>query len=239
MDDWEEEAEKDEQQEQKKEEEKPKEATKNSKKFDDESEEIPVVKEVVQGTVKPKEKPIDYEKKYQEKKKDDIAYQKEIEESTKNIKDPELRLKKQLELQQLKQAEKFLGEDKKQKNIDINISLNVEKDFIELAQKSAAKINEANKLPMFTLSYLKNSIELLGPNLDSDMLNDLIKSITVIFNKKLKDEGVGNKKKNAKTQIKAGKMFDRNEKKGLYQAYGGDEDLQEEEEEDYNDEDFM
>ena len=33
---------------------------------------------------------------------------------------------------------------------------------------------------MFTLSYLKNSIELLGPNLDSDMLNDLIKSITVI-----------------------------------------------------------
>ena len=34
-------------------------------------------------------------------------------------------------------------------------------------------------------------------------------------------------------------MFDRNEKKGLYQAYGGDEDLQEEEEEDNNDEDFM
>ena len=238
MDDWEEEAEKDEQQEQKKEEEKPKEATKNSKKFDDESEEIPVVKEVVQGTVKPKEKPIDYEKKYQEKKKDDIAYQKEIEESTKNIKDPELRLKKKLELQNLKQAEKFLGVEKP-KNEE-NITLNVEKDFIALAQKNAAKINEANKLPMFTLSYLKNSIELLGNTLDSDQLNDLIKSTTVIFNKKLKEEGVGNKKKNAKTQIKAGKMYDRNEKKGLYQAYGGDDDHHEEEDEDYlDDEDFM
>ena len=238
MDDWEEEAEKDEQQEQKKEEEKPKDPAKNSKKFDDESEEIPVVKEVVQGTVKPKEKPIDYEKKYQEKKKDDIAYQKEIEESTKNIKDPELRLKKKLELQNLKQAEKFLGVEKP-KNEE-NITLNVEKDFIALAQKNAAKINEANKLPMFTLSYLKNSIELLGNTLDSDQLNDLIKSTTVIFNKKLKEEGVGNKKKNAKTQIKAGKMYDRNEKKGLYQAYGGDDDHHEEEDEDYlDDEDFM
>ena len=237
MDDWEEEADKEEQQE-KKEEKKPNDPAKPSQKFDDESEEIPVIKEVVQGTVKIKEKPVDYEKKYQEKKKDDIAYQKEIEESTKNIKDPELRLKKKLELQNLKQAEKFLGEEKP-KNEE-NITLNVEKDYIVLAQKNAAKINEANKLPMFTLSYLKNSIELLGPTLDSDQLNDLIKSTTVIFNKKLKEEGVGNKKKNAKTQIKAGKMYDRNEKKGLYQAYGGDDDdHHEEEDEDIFDDDFM
>ena len=234
MSDWEAEAD---EEEQKKEEEKSKTPPKAEKRFDNESEEITEVKVEKVGTIKPKEKPVDYEKKYQEKKKDDIAYQKEIEESTKNIKDPELRLKKQLELQQLKQAEKFLGENKKQKEDDTNISLNVEKDFIALAQKNAAKINEANKLPMFTLSYLKNSIELLGPNLDSDMLNDLIKTITVIFNKKLKEEGVGNKKKNTKTNIKSGKINDRNEKKGLYQAYG--DELPEEEEDEYNDDDFM
>ena len=53
----------------------------------------------------------DREEKYQERKKKDIAVMKEIEESVKNIEDPELRLKKKLELMRLKQVEKFMGED--------------------------------------------------------------------------------------------------------------------------------
>ncbi len=67
-------------------------------KFNDESEEIIVTQKVKQETIRQKDKPIDYEKKYQERKKTDIDLEKEIEESVKYIQDPELRLKKKLEL---------------------------------------------------------------------------------------------------------------------------------------------
>ncbi len=67
-------------------------------KFNDESEEIIVTQKVKQETIRQKDKPIDYEKKYQERKKADIDLEKEIEESVKYIQDPELRLKKKLEL---------------------------------------------------------------------------------------------------------------------------------------------
>ena len=63
-------------------------------KFNDESEEIIVTQKVKQETIRQKDKPIDYEKKYQERKKADIDLEKEIEESVKYIQDPELRLKK-------------------------------------------------------------------------------------------------------------------------------------------------
>ena len=67
-------------------------------KFNNESEEIIVTQKVKQETIRQKDKPIDYEKKYQERKKADIDLEKEIEESVKYIQDPELRLKKKLEL---------------------------------------------------------------------------------------------------------------------------------------------
>lgn len=212
--------------------------------YADESEEITVTKTVDKGPIRKKEKPVDYEKKYQEKKKDDIKFEKEIEESVKNIKDPELRLKKKLELMELKRGEKFLeGNNKKEnkkeskKEEDTNIELNVEKDFIQLAQKNAAKINSANKLPLYTLSYLKNSVELLGPSLSTEMLRGLMDSISVIYNMKLKADG-NKKKTNKNPSIKMGKSITRDEKKGLYRAYGGEE-QEEEEEEEYNDDDFM
>ena len=63
-------------------------------KFNDESEVIIVTQKVKQETIWQKDKPIDYEKKYQERKKADIDLEKEIEESVKYIQDPELRLKK-------------------------------------------------------------------------------------------------------------------------------------------------
>jgi hypothetical protein len=168
-------------------------------KFDDESEEITVTKEVQKETIKQKDKPIDYEKKYNERKKEDIAIQKEIEESVKNIADPELRLKKKLELMQLKQAEKFIGNNTEEKKdlkeeIDLNFNLKVENDYIKLAQKSSAKINDAGKNANCTLEFLKCSLENLLPTLDEDTIEELIKSIKIISTKKTKEKGGKNKK---------------------------------------------
>ena len=137
-----------------------------------------------------------------------------------------------MEPTRLKQAEKFLGKEQENNNI----SLSLEKDFIELAQQNAAKINEAKRPSQFTFSYLKNLIELLAPSLDSARINDLIKAITVVFNKKLKEEGAGSKSKLKKPNINTGKAIDRNDKKGIIQEYGGRDDYEEEE---YEDDDFM
>ena len=78
--------------------------------FDDESEVIPVEKKdpVEKPVVKEKETNI-YEKKYQERKKKDIAIMKEIEESIKNIEDPELRLKKKIGTYGIETGRKIYG----------------------------------------------------------------------------------------------------------------------------------
>ena len=211
--------------------------------FEDESESITVTKQKPVGTIKQKNKPIDYEKKYNERNKDNIEIQNEIEEAVKNIKDPELQVKKRLEYQHLVQGENFLGESKSKikKTEEKEINLETEKDFIKLAQSSAAKINSANKLPSFTLSYLKNSIELLGPTLESEQLKDLTDAINIIFNKKIKEERGSKNKKNKKPQIKAGKMMEKIEKSGLYEEYKDDDNQggNEEKEEEYNEDDFM
>jgi hypothetical protein len=201
--------------------------------FDDESEEI-IKKKIEPKPAPPKEaqnKGEDYEKKYQEMHKDQIKADSEIDKAVAGIKDDELRLKKKLELQNLRRAEKFLGKDE---NTD-SLVLNLEKDFITLAQKNASRINEAKKPSAFTFSYLKNSIELLGPQLDSERLNDLLKCITVIFNKKLKEENADDKKKTKKPKLNAGKINERNEKRGIMVDFAGADD----EEEEYDDDDFM
>ena len=59
-------------------------------------------------------------------------------------------------------------------------SLKVEKDYIDLATKSAAKINDLGKGNKFTLEFLKGSIEELLPVLDEDSMEELIKSIKII-----------------------------------------------------------
>ena len=217
-------------------------------KFNDESEEIIVKKEVQQETIRKKDKPIDYEKKYQERKKVDIDLEKEIEESVKHIQDPELRLKKKLELLELRRAEKFLGveEDKKElKEINLDFPLKVEKDYIDLATKSAAKINDAGKGTKFTFEFLKASIEKLLPTLDEDTMEDLIKTVKIISTKKSKDKGRKKKKdKNEpKKEVKVEKQKQPDkfeERKGLYKQYG-DGDIQgPPPEDDYNDDgDFM
>ena len=220
-------------------------------KFDDESEEITVTKEVQKETIKQKDKPIDYEKKYNERKKEDIAIQKEIEESVKNIADPELRLKKKLELMQLKQAEKFIGETEEtndsKEEINLNFDLKVENDYIKLAQKSTAKINDAGKNTNCTLEFLKCSLENLLPTLDEDTIEELIKSIKIISTKKSKEKGGKNKKgkpepkKEVKPEPKKEKF---EERKALYKQYEGGEETNTPAKEEVNyyngdDDDFM
>ena len=215
-------------------------------KFNDESEEIIVTKTAKNETIRQKDKPIDYEKKYQERKKADIDLEKQIEESVKHIQDPEVRLKKKLELMELQRAEKFLGiqEEKKEiKEINLDFPLKVEKDYIDLATKSAAKINDLGKGNKFTLEFLKTSIEELLPTLDEDTMEDLIKTVKIISSKKTKDKG-GKKKKDKnepKKEVKVAPKSDKfEERKGLYKQYG-DGDIQgPPPEDDYNDDgDFM
>ena len=215
-------------------------------KFNDESEEIIVKKEVKHETIKQKDKPIDYEKKYQERKKADIDLEKEIEESVKYIQDPELRLKKKLELMELRRAEKFLGEDtekKEKKEINLDIPLKVEKDYIDLATRSAAKINDVGKGPKFTLEFIKSTIEELLPILDEDTMEDFIKTVKIVSTKKAKSKG-GKKKKEKDEQKKEVKPVPKSDKfeerKGLYKQYGDGDIQAAPAEDDYNDDgDFM
>ena len=169
--------------------------------FDDESQEIKVTKVVQQETIKPKDKAIDYEALYQKRKQKDIEIEKEIEESVKNIQDPELRLKKKLELMELKRAEKFLDvEDDKKKvditNINLDFPLNVEKDYIELATKSAALINNVGKGNKYTLEFLKSSFEQLLNDLNEDEIEEL--KLSVLKKLKKKEEKRKKKKLNQK-----------------------------------------
>ena len=193
--------------------------------YEDESEDIIKPKIEPKKPQLPKEPLVDYEKKYLERHKDDIEMQKEIEKATEGINDKDLKLKMKLELENIKRAEKFLGKDENKGNQ----FLNVEKDYISLAQKNAAKINSVKKPLQYTFSYLKQTIDSLLPNLESEQINELIKVINIIFNKKLKDEGFG-KKKDKKPSIVSNKRIERNDRKGLYDEYIGKNDYDEEEE---------
>ena len=220
--------------------------------FDDESEVIPEEKKKNVETINKREKEeINYEKKYQERKKKDIAIMKEIEESVKNIQDPELRLKKKLELMELKRVEKFIGTDndndqkqdqKDVQEVDLDFELKTEKDYINLAQKSAVKINQANKSNESVYEFLKASIEILLPTLDSDTIEKVKTAMIFLKNKKEK-KGEKKKKGNEEEKKEVVPKSDRyEERKALYKQYGdGDISQQKPEgEDDYNDDgDFM
>ena len=220
--------------------------------FDDESEVIPEEKKKNVETINKREKDeINYEKKDQERKKKDIAIMKEIEESVKNIQDPELRLKKKLELMELKRVEKFIGTDndndqkqdqKDVQEVDLDFELKTEKDYINLAQKSAVKINQANKSNESVYEFLKASIEILLPTLDSDTIEKVKTAMIFLKNKKEK-KGEKKKKGNEEEKKEVVPKSDRyEERKALYKQYGdGDISQQKPEgEDDYNDDgDFM
>ena len=113
---------------------------------------------------------------------------------------------------------------KKGKKPEVQETLKLEKDYIELAKKNVENIKKGNPLSIFILAYLKNLVELLGPTLDSNQLNELIKITNGAFNKKL-NEGM-KKKVSTKATIKVGKIMDRKTGNQDYQ-----DDIDDEEEE--------
>lgn len=170
---------------------------------------------------------VDYEKKYYERNKEKIEAKKEIMKAVEGIKDEQLRVKKILELERLQQAAEFMSVEEEEENKKKVMQL--EKDFIQLAQKSCALINEANKPNAFTFSYLKCCLDSLLGNLNAEKISDLLKIIKIVFNKKLKEEG--NKKKSKKPNVKFGKNVMSDNKKGvIYDDLKGYDYYEEEEE---------
>lgn len=126
--------------------------------------------------------------------------------------------------------------ENKESILNQQAALTNEKDFVDLAVLSVAKIKDANKLGKFTLSYLKKNIEELGPTLEAARIDELIKNLTVLFNKKRKEESekYGKKPKSKQPSIVAGKALDSAAAKGKLDVY---ED--EEYSDDYDNDDFM
>jgi hypothetical protein len=192
--------------------------------------------------VKIEPKQDDYEKKWQDKNKELIDRNRKEEIALEGL-DEKQKQKKIIDRRIINDACDFLeGVEKTstKKDVvkeDLNLPLVTEKDFIDCAVKNVSKIKEANKPSKFTYTYLKNSIDLLGPTLDGDKLNSLIKDLTVMFNKKRKEESDKTKKPGKdKPSVSAGKGLDRAEKMGALEDYGKIDDV---EEENYDEDDFI
>lgn len=189
----------------------------------------------------PKEDPNDYEKKWQEKNKDLIEKRRMDEKAVEGLEDKD-KQKKLIDMRIISDVTDFMGGDKTVKKESIAekvITLATEKDFIDLAVNNVSKVKAANKPSKFTFTYLKNSLDLLAPTLDGDKIDQLIKDLTVLFNKKRKEESEKNGKKpgaKAKPTVSAGKGLDRAEKMGAFEDFGGPDHI---EDEDYYEDDFI
>lgn len=187
----------------------------------------------------------DYEKKWEIKQGDRIAKRK-IEDKAYEGLDEKTKAKKMEDKRILDDASDFMGGIKTVSKTDItklgenttNIVLNTEKDFVDLAIVNIGRIKTSNKPNKFTLTYLKHHIDLLGPTLDADKLDQLIKDLTVMFNKKRKEES-GNQGKKTKTKqptLTGGKIQDRLDKNPL--GYNEDNEIYVDDD-DYYDDSFM
>ena len=169
-------------------------------------------------------------KEEEEKKKEEEEKKKKEEEEKKKKEEEEKKKKEEEEKKKNKDKKVDKKDDKKEedKKDSKNIILKNEKDYIELAKRNAEKIKNAKPLPIFTLAYLQNIIELLGPSLEINQINELLKLSNNIFNKKL-NEGE-RKKVSTKFNYKVGKFNEKDN--GEYDDYEDDE---EEEEDDVPD----
>jgi hypothetical protein len=186
----------------------------------------------------------DYEKKWQDKNKDLIERKKKDELALEGLDEKE-KQKKIIDKRIIDDASDFLDLDKGSvkktsiKKEEVDLPLVTEKDFIDLAVRNVSKIKGANKPSKLTHIFLKHSIELLGPTLDGDKLDMLIKDLTVMFNKKRKEESEKAGKKpasKAKPSVSAGKGLDRAEKMGAFEDFGLEDEIQED---DYDQDDFI
>ncbi len=209
---------------------------------EEESETIIKAKPVEQKPQEPKEDPNDYEKKWQEKNKDLIERKKKDEIALEGLDEKE-KQKRLIDKRIIDDAADFMVGEKSATKATVKedtvAPLVNEKDFIDLAVKSVSRIKEANKPSKFTFTYLKQSLDLLGPTLDGDKIDQLIKDLTVTFNKKRKQESEKNGKKpgKAKPSVSAGKGLDRAEKMGAFEDFGHNEDANLED--DYEEDDFI
>ena len=136
-------------------------------------------------------------KEEEEAKKKKLAEEKKKAEEEKKKKEEEEKKKKEEEKKKKEEEKKKKNEKKEDKKDNKNIVLKNEKDYIELAKRNAKKIKDAKPLPIFTLAYLQNMIELLGPSLETNQINEILKLSNNIFNKKLNE---GEKKKYRQNQ---------------------------------------
>jgi hypothetical protein len=189
-------------------------------------------------TTEPKEKLNDYEKKWQEKNKELIDRRKKEELALEGLDEKE-KQKRLIDKRIIDDASDFLEGEKPSKKEETIQPLVNEKDFIDLAVKTVSRIKEANKPSKFSFTYLKNTIDLLAPTLDGDKLDQLIKDLTVQFNKKRKEESEksGKKPGKGKPSVSAGKGLDRAEKMGAFEDFGVKDDFNGDE--DYEEDDFI
>jgi len=189
----------------------------------------------------------DYEEKWK-RKNQDLLEIKKLEAKAYEGLDEKTVAKKMEEKRVLDEVCDFMGADNKKfigservikytpKNFDVNIILNTEKDFVDLAVQNIGRIKDSQKPSKFTFTYLKNTLDLLTPALEADKIDQLIKDLTVMFNKKRKEESVkhGKKPKNKQPTINAGKGVESLSAKSKL-------DVKEEENvsDDYENDDFM
>ena len=178
-----------------------------------------------------KKRKVEEEKKKAEKIKAKKAKEEQKKQEEKNKKEKEKNNEKKKD-----EAKKKEAEDKNK-----NIVLKIEKDYAELGRRNAEKIKNSKSLPIYTLAYLQNIVELLGPTLDSNQVNQLLNISNKIFNNKLNE---GEKKKvSTKANLKVGKIMDRNDRTGEHNddEYQDDEEQEEEEDEgqDFNIDDYI
>ena len=168
------------------------------------------------------------EKEKKEKKDKKKKKKKKAEDKKKEEEDNKKTEEKKKEDEKDKKEDKKGKNDKKEEEKVKKKGFNTEKDYLDFAKENAKRIKEQKPLPMFTLAYLKNIIELLGPSLDSNQINQILNISNKIFNQKL---GEGEKKKvSTKANIKVGKINARNDKTGAYDEIEEEEEEEEEEE---------
>ena len=169
------------------------------------------------------------EKKDKKKKKKKKTEEKKDEEDKKVEPEKKKEEDKKVEPEKKKEVkEKEKVKEKKEAEKEKKKGLNTEKDYLDFSQENAKKIKDAKPLPIFTLAYLKNIIELLGPSLDSNQINQILNISNKIFNQKLNE---GEKKKvSTKVNIKVGKINERIDKTGDYDEIEDEEEEEEEKE---------
>ena len=168
---------------------------------------------------------LEQEKEEKEKKKKEEEKKKKEEEKRK--KEEEDKKRKEEEEKKKKEEEDKKKKDKSNSN---NILLKTQKDFIELAQSNSSKIKKAKPLPIFTLSYLKNIVELLGPTLELNQINDILNLTNKVYNQKLQED-TKIKKKSNKVNINVGMMNVKNKIEDNLDDYDDDNEEEEEKEE--------